>query len=475
MNQPLIDSLRRAVQADPTDLPLRLHLAELLLGTGDRSGAVVELATVLAQQPGDLRAQSLMAGALGTASQPGVQPTDQRPSEQQPAEQQSTDQQPAGHEPSAPSHELGAPSHEPSAPSHEPGAPSHEATAHEATAHEAATHEAATDEPAQPMQFDWSAAEDQLGDQLPPMFVGEAAGADPDRMAAFDLERPRLRLADVGGMKQAKQRLEASFLAPLRNPELRQMYRKSLRGGLLMYGPPGCGKTYLARALAGELAAGFISVQITDILDQMIGNSERNVRELFLAARRAAPCVLFFDEVDALGQRRSQTRNSALRGTINQLLTELDGVEQDNDGVFVLAATNQPWDVDPALRRPGRLDRTVLILPPDAEAREAIFRHHLQNRPIAGIDLPKLAKRSDGMSGADIAYVTELAAETALLDSVAAGEPRPIGMPDLTAALDSLQPSIGPWLETARNLVTFGEDDGTYKELRSYLKKAGRM
>ena len=166
-------------------------------------------------------------------------------------------------------------------------------------------------------------------------------------------------------MTQAKARLEASFLAPLRNPELRRMYRKSLRGGLLMYGPPGCGKTYLARALAGELQAGFISVQITDILDQMMGNSERNVRELFLAARRAAPCVLFFDEVDALGQRRSQTRNSSLRGTINQLLTELDGVEQDNDGVFVLAATNQPWDVDPALRRPGRFDRTVLILPPD--------------------------------------------------------------------------------------------------------------
>lgn len=307
------------------------------------------------------------------------------------------------------------------------------------------------------------------------MFIGESATNEVPAAAAFDLERPRLRLSDVGGMQQAKLRLEASFLAPLRNPELRSMYRKSLRGGLLMYGPPGCGKTYLARALAGELEAGFISVQITDILDPMLGTSERNVSELFLAARRAAPCVLFFDEVDALGQRRSQTRNSALRGTINQLLTELDGVDQDNEGVFVLAATNQPWDVDPALRRPGRLDRTVLILPPDAEAREAIFRHHLQRRPIAGIDLGRLAKRAEGMSGADIAYATELAAENALLASVASGDPRPIRMDDLTSALDSIRPSIGPWLETARNLVTFGQDDGTYAELRGYLKKAGRM
>jgi SpoVK/Ycf46/Vps4 family AAA+-type ATPase len=332
--------------------------------------------------------------------------------------------------------------------------------------------ESAAQAPAGGVSFDWSAAEEQLGLDVPPMFVDST---EHPGEAVFDLERPRLTLAEVGGMTQAKQRLEASFLAPLRNPELRRMYRKSLRGGLLMYGPPGCGKTYLARALAGELQAGFLSVQITDILDQLVGNSERNVRELFLAARRAAPCVLFFDEVDALGQRRSQTRNSALRGTINQLLTELDGVENDNDGVFVLAATNQPWDVDPALRRPGRLDRTVLILPPDEPAREAIFRHHLRHRPIAGIDAGRLAKRTDGWSGADIAYACELAAERALLASAASGQPRPIGMPDLEHALANLQPSIGPWLETARNLVTFGEDDGTYAELRGYLKRSGRL
>jgi AAA+ superfamily predicted ATPase len=453
MSQPLIASLRRAVAASPGDLPLRLHLAELLLGSGDPAGAVTELATVLATEPANATARRLMAQALtaepntATVTAPGTEPNAH------------TDL-PANTEPTA--HTEPNANAEPLAGTGAGIDPS------------AAVEPGTAAEPASPVNFDWSAAEEQLGLDVPPMFVDQPAG-EPVGDAIFDLERPRLTLAEVGGMTQAKQRLEASFLAPLRNPELRRMYRKSLRGGLLMYGPPGCGKTYLARALAGELQAGFISVQITDILDQMVGNSERNVRELFLAARRAAPCVLFFDEVDALGQRRSQTRNSALRGTINQLLAELDGVEQDNDGVFVLAATNQPWDVDPALRRPGRLDRTVLILPPDEPAREAIFRHHLQHRPIAGIDTRRLAKRTDGMSGADIAYTCELAAENALLDSAASGQSRPIGMPDVEQALASIQPSIGPWLETARNLVTFGEDDGTYAELRAYLKRAGRL
>jgi SpoVK/Ycf46/Vps4 family AAA+-type ATPase len=427
MSQPLIASLRRALAANPDDLPLRLHLAELLLDGGDPAAAVSELAAVLAREPANPAARQLMGRALAGDAQAA-----------EPKAAEPKDAEPVANEPAAP-----------------------------------ADLNAAADPSGSATNFDWSAAEEQLGLDVPPMFVDSAEPAG--MAAAFDLERPRLTLAEVGGMTQAKQRLEASFLAPLRNPELRRMYRKSLRGGLLMYGPPGCGKTYLARALAGELQAGFLSVQITDILDQLVGNSERNVRELFLAARRAAPCVLFFDEVDALGQRRSQTRNSALRGTINQLLTELDGVEHDNDGVFVLAATNQPWDVDPALRRPGRLDRTVLILPPDEPAREAIFRHHLRHRPIAGIDTRQLAKRTDGLSGADIAYACELAAEHALLDSASSGEPRPIGMPDLERALASIQPSIGPWLETARNLVTFGEDDGTYAELRGYLKRAGRL
>jgi SpoVK/Ycf46/Vps4 family AAA+-type ATPase len=143
--------------------------------------------------------------------------------------------------------------------------------------------------------------------------------------------------------------------------------------------------------------------------------------------------------------------------------------------VFVLAATNQPWDVDPALRRPGRLDRTVLVLPPDTEAREAVFRFHLRHRPVEGIDLPRLGKATEGFSGADIAHVCETASERALLDSARSGQARLIGMRDVEAALREVRPSIGAWLETARNVVLFADADGTYAELRNYLKKAKRL
>lgn len=129
--------------------------------------------------------------------------------------------------------------------------------------------------------------------------------------------------------------------------KLRRLYGKSLRGGLLLYGPPGCGKTFVARAVAGELGAKFLSVSVNDVLDMWIGNSERNMHEVFETARRQAPCVVFLDELDALGGKRSRTHSSGMRNTVNQLLTELDGVDAAaNEGVFVLGATNVPWDVD---------------------------------------------------------------------------------------------------------------------------------
>src|SRR5690606_29954670 len=129
--------------------------------------------------------------------------------------------------------------------------------------------------------------------------------------------------------------------------------------------PPGCGKTHLARATAGEISAGFISVGISDVLDMWIGSSERNLHELFAGARANKPCVLFFDEVDALGSRRSDLQHSHARHLINQFLAEMDGIDANNDGLLILAATNSPWHVDPAFRRPGRFDRILFVPPPD--------------------------------------------------------------------------------------------------------------
>jgi SpoVK/Ycf46/Vps4 family AAA+-type ATPase len=414
MDDLLVASLRRAIEAAPEDIHLRLHLGRLLLDGGQVDEAISLAGAVLQLDPQNQDARILVSEALGAGEVANPAAAIQTPLPPNAAEPRPV---PAG-------------------------------------------------------EFDWSKAEEQVDDLAEPMFVdGEASPA----VSAFDTERSTITLADVGGMTTVKERLNSAFLAPLRNPELRALYGKSLRGGLLMYGPPGCGKTFIARAVAGELGAKFISVGLADILDPYVGRSEQNVHELFEQARREAPCVVFLDEIDALGQRRSMTRNNAMRGTVNQLLTELDGVDGANDGVFVLAATNQPWDVDPALRRPGRFDRTVLVLPPDLGAREAIFRYHLASRPVEGIDLGALAAASDGLSGADIAYVCEVAAEKALTDSALTAVTRMIRMSDVKAALREATPSISSWLDSARNVVLFGDGDGTYTELKAYLKKAKRL
>jgi AAA+ superfamily predicted ATPase len=408
--EPVLDSLRKAVEAMPDDVPLRLHLATMLLAAGQRDEAVRHLGAVLQRDPGNADALRMLSSS---SEQTAVTPA-----------------QPAA-----------------TAPTPTPNPPA----------------------------YDWSQAENELRDVVPTRFVSDAVVGDAgieEANDAFDAEHSGLTLADVAGMTEVKQRLEAAFLAPMRNPDLRRLYGKSLRGGLLLYGPPGCGKTFIARAVAGELGAKFIAVSFADIIDMFVGQSERNIHELFDIARRNAPCVLFLDEVDAIGQKRSQLRHTPMRSAVNQLLLELDDVTgNNNEGVFLLAATNHPWDVDSALRRPGRFDRTLLVLPPDAPAREGVFRLHLRDRPVAGIDLSKLASQTDGYSGADIAHICESAAEIALMDSVRLGSPRMIGNADLEAAIAQVKPSLGAWFDTARNVALFANEGGAYDDLAAYLRK----
>lgn len=302
-----------------------------------------------------------------------------------------------------------------------------------------------------------------------PLAIPEGfAALDPDGLMAAD--RPRVTLDDVGGLEQVKARLDAAFLAPLRNPELRAYYGKSLRGGLLLYGPPGCGKTFLARAVAGELGANFFALGLNDVLDMWLGESERRLHDAFAAARRSQPCVLFLDELDALGQKRSQLRHSGARNVVNQLLAELDGVQADNEGVFVLAATNHPWDIDTALRRPGRLDRTVLVLPPDRAAREAILHKALEGRPIKAVDTAKLARRTEGCSGADLVHIVETASGLALQESVRTGAMHPISQQQLEQATSETAPSTRAWFGVAHNYAVYANEGGQFDELLAYIR-----
>jgi SpoVK/Ycf46/Vps4 family AAA+-type ATPase len=284
------------------------------------------------------------------------------------------------------------------------------------------------------------------------------------------LQKPSINFGDVGGMDAVKKEIELKIIKPLLHPELYKAYGKKIGGGILLYGPPGCGKTYIAKATAGQVKARFVSVTLNDILDMWIGNSEKNLHEIFELARKNTPCVLFIDEIDALGASRSDMKHSSGRHLINQFLQELDGIDNSNDGVLVLGATNTPWNLDPAFRRPGRFDRIVFVPPPDQNTREFIFKLKLQNKPCGQIDFLTLAKKSETFSGADIDAVIDLAVEDKLLSSFHDGIAQPIETKDLLNALKKHKPSTQEWFATAKNFALFANDSGLYDDILAYLK-----
>jgi SpoVK/Ycf46/Vps4 family AAA+-type ATPase len=297
-----------------------------------------------------------------------------------------------------------------------------------------------------------------------------ASWGDEPASNPLEIERPKVTFNDVGGMEKVKEEIRLKIIHPLTHPELYKAYGKPIGGGILMYGPPGCGKTYLARATAGEIKAGFIAVGINDVLDMWIGNSERNLHELFEQARSHTPCVLFFDEVDALGASRGDMRHHAGRQLINQFLAEMDGVKTSNEGVLILAATNAPWHLDSAFRRPGRFDRILFVPPPDASARAAILRLQCRGKPIEDLDYDHLAKKTDNFSGADLKAVVDVAIEKKLGEALKAGVPKPLTTKDLVSAAGCLKPTTKEWFATARNYALYSNQGGIYDDILQYLK-----
>ncbi len=283
-------------------------------------------------------------------------------------------------------------------------------------------------------------------------------------------KKDKVKFRDVGGMQHEKEQIELKIIHPLQHADLYKSYGKKIGGGILFYGPPGCGKTYLAKATAGEIDSQFISVGIDEILDMYIGQSEKKLNMVFEKARAMSPCVLFFDEIDALGANRNDLRTSGGRNLINQFLAELDGMNSDNEGILVIGATNAPWHLDSAFRRPGRFDRMIFVQPPSLESRTEIFKIALNGKPIEEIDYKKLAKLSEGYSGADINACIDVAVEAKLQDAIKKGKPSPLRTKDLASAIKTVKPSTKEWFQTAKNYAVYANDSGIYDEILTYLK-----
>ncbi len=295
-----------------------------------------------------------------------------------------------------------------------------------------------------------------------------AAASLPDILDEPEL--PKTTFDDVGGMEDVIQRIRMNIIYPFKNPEVFKKFKKRPGGGILMYGPPGCGKTHIARATAGECGAAFMAISITDVLSKWLGESEQRLHQLFELARRRAPAVIFIDEIDAIGGSRSNA-SSTMAPIVNVLLTEMDGVAAKNENLMVLAATNTPWRVDDALRRPGRFDRILFVPPPDVPARQAILKIHLRDLPVDQLELGKLAQMTDRFSGADLRAAVERASEKAIYQEMQTGRPAKLTQSLLVETIKEMRPSTNEWLETARSYASYANRSGLYDDLVDFFEK----
>ncbi len=278
----------------------------------------------------------------------------------------------------------------------------------------------------------------------------------------------RKGFSSIGGLEELKEEISFKIIEPFRNKEIYSYYGKAIGGGILMYGPPGCGKSLIAKATAEEAQATFIHVKASDIKSKFVGETEKNIAELFEKAREQQPTIIFFDEFEVLGRDRSEGQTHE-KSAVAQLLTEMDGVDAKEQQILLLAATNEPWAIDPALRREGRFGTTIFIPPPDHEARMEIIKIHLAKRPTELIDYKKIADLTEGLSGADLKAICEAATDIPLKESVATGKRRKIAMRDVERAMSKIQSIIRQWFAKAKGII---EEKKLNEDFADLMKKA---
>jgi len=285
----------------------------------------------------------------------------------------------------------------------------------------------------------------------------------PSAMREVLVQRPNVGWEDIGGLQQVKEELAEAIEWPLKHANLFAEANVEPPKGILLYGPPGTGKTMIAKAVAATSEANFISIKGPELISKWVGESEKGVREVFRKARQAAPCVIFFDELDAVAPRRGGSEGDAhvTERLLSQMLTELDGLE-DLKGVVVIGATNRPDIIDEALLRPGRFDRILEVPAPDKEARKHIFQIHTKKKPLeSDVNLDKLVEMTEGMTGADIAALVNAAAMTAIKEHVRqkSGSKLRISMRYFETALNKIKKKLGNRIADSPNL--HGDDSIT--------------
>ncbi len=289
---------------------------------------------------------------------------------------------------------------------------------------------------------------------------------------------------DVVGLEKVKRYLQENVVLAIKKPDLFKKYGKKLGVGLLLYGPPGVGKTYIVKAVAGEAGANVIIARVNQIVDMYTGNTEKNLHAIFDQARKNTPCVIFFDELDALGVKRGGDEpggggsSGALRLAVNQFLVEMSGVETNPEGIFVIGATNNPWDIDPALKRSGRFGDSVYLKPPDYNARKNLFRYYTKNKPVGKLDFGRLSRATMGYSPADIERIADKAAMLPLLHEYEHNMSREYTMKDVLSILrdkDYSGSSLDEWYAMVKKDVITKTETSTIDGKKQEVIKEGKL